>query len=134
MRFLDTNLLIRYFTRDDEKKAQKVLSLLKKVKRNETKVIISSLVIFETIFTLESYYEVPREKIRELLLPILDLRGLKLSDKNVYHQALDIYIEKKNLSFTDAFNASFALAKGVKEIYSYDKDFDKIEGIKRLIP
>ena len=133
MRFLDTNLLIRYFTRDDEEKAQKVLKLLKRVERGEERVITSPLVLFEIVFTLQSFYKVPREKIKELLSPILELRGLKLSDKEIYHSALDIYA-KKNLSFADAFNAAIALKKGIKEIYSYDEDFDKIEGIRRVVP
>ena len=37
-------------------------------------------------------------------------------------------------SFTDTFNTTFCLKKGIKEIYSYDEDFDKIEGIKRITP
>ena len=133
MRFLDTNLLIRYFTRDDEEKAQKVLKLLKRVERGEERVITSPLVLFEIVFTLQSFYGVPREKIKELLSPIIELRGLKLSNKEIYQLALDIYTEK-NISFADAFNAAFALKKGIKEIYSYDEDFDKIEGIRRVVP
>jgi len=46
---------------------------------------------------------------------------------------LQIYA-KKNLSFTNAFNAAFAFKNGIKEIYSYDEDFDKIEGIRRIVP
>ena len=133
MRFIDTNLFLRYFTRDDEKKAQKVLGLLKRVEKNEEKIITSSLVMFEVIFTLESFYKIPREEIKELLYPILDLRSLKLSDKEVFREALDLFTQKK-LSFADAFNASFAIKKGVKEIYSYDKNFDKLEGIERVTP
>jgi len=133
MRFLDTNLLIRYFTRDDEEKAQRVLKLLKRVERGEERVITSPLVLFEIVFTLQSFYGVPREKIKELLSPIIELRGLKLSNKEIYQLALDIYTEK-NISFADAFNAAFALKKGIKEIYSYDEDFDKIEGIRRVVP
>ncbi|RLE10993.1 pilus assembly protein, partial [Candidatus Aerophobetes bacterium] len=108
MRFLDTNLLIRYFTRDDEEKAQRVLKLLKRVERGEERVITSPLVLFEIVFTLQSFYGVPREKIKELLSPIIELRGLKLSNKEIYQLALDIYTEK-NISFADAFNAAFAL-------------------------
>ena len=133
MRFIDTNLFIRYFTRDDEEKAQRVLSLLKRVESGEEKITTSSLVIFETIFTLESFYEVPKQQVKELMLPILNLKGLKLPDKGLYQQALDNYV-KKNISFVDAFNATFILKKGIKEIYSYDEDFDKIRGIKRVTP
>jgi len=133
MRFLDTNLLIHYFTRDDEGKAQKVLGLLKRVERNEERVITSSLVIFETVFTLQSFYKVSRKKIKKLVSPILELRGLKLLDKEIYQLALDIYV-KKNISFADAFNAAFTLKKEIKEIYSYDEDFDRIEEIRRMLP
>lgn len=133
MRFIDTNLFIRYFTRDDEEKAQKVLALLKRVEEDKERVIVSSLVIFEVIFTLESFYKVPKKEIKELMLPILKMKGLKLSNKEIYEGALDTYV-KKNISFTDAFNCAFVLKKGIKEIYSYDEDFDKIKEIKRIIP
>lgn len=134
MRFIDTNLFIRYFTRDDEEKAQRVLVLLKRVEKGKERVITSPLVIFETIFTLESFYKVPQKEIKELMLPILKMKGLRLSNKEIYEQALDIYAAKKNLSFTDAFNSAFILKKGIKEIYSYDEDFDKIKEIKRITP
>lgn len=133
MRFIDTNLFIRYFTRDDEEKAQKVLALLKRVERDKERITTSPLVIFETIFTLESFYKVPKKETKELILPILKLKGLKLSNKEIYEQALDVHV-KKNISFTDAFNSVYILKKGIKEIYSYDEDFDKIEGIKRVAP
>jgi len=64
MKFLD-NLLLQYFTKDD-------------------RVLTSPLVIFETIFTLQSYYKLPREEIRDLLIPILNLRGLKLDYKDIF--------------------------------------------------
>ena len=133
MRFIDTNLFIRYFTRDEEEKAQRVLALLKRVEKGEEKITTSSLVIFETIFTLESFYKVSKQQVKELMLPILNLKGLKLPDKELYQQALDNYV-KKNISFVDAFNATFILKKGIKQIYSYDEDFDKIRGIKRVTP
>ncbi len=133
MRFIDTNLFLRYFTRDDEKKAEDVLKLLKRVERNEEKVITSPLVIFETVFTLETYYKIPREEIKNLLQTILNLRGLRLDFKGIFESALELYSERK-ISFADAFNACFMQQAGVKEIYSFDEDFDKIEGIKRVIP
>jgi len=49
MRFIDTNLFLRYFTKDDGKKAQKVLELLKRLEKEKESVITSSLVVFENI-------------------------------------------------------------------------------------
>jgi predicted nucleic acid-binding protein len=40
----------------------------------------------------------------------------------------------KNISFADAYNAAYMLTEEVASIYSWDIDFDKIEGIHRLEP
>ncbi|OIN97421.1 pilus assembly protein [Candidatus Desantisbacteria bacterium CG1_02_38_46] len=133
MRFIDTNLLIRFFTKDDKEKANKVLALFKRVEKNEEIITMSPLVIFETIFTLEKSYGIPGQEIKNLLLPILALKGLHLANREIYEHALDFYIEK-NISFADAYNAACVIKEGIKEIYSYDEDFDKIEGIKRVVP
>lgn len=133
MRFLDTNFLLRYFTNDDEEKARAVLELLKRVEKNKEKIITSPLVMFETIFTLQSYYGLSREEIRDLLLPVVNLRGLKLDLKDVFEKALEAY-PKRKASFADIFNYYFMLKQGINEIYSFDKDFDKMEGIKRIAP
>jgi predicted nucleic acid-binding protein len=133
MRFIDTNLFLRYLTNDDEVKAQRVLALLTRVEQDEEKITTSPMVIFETIFTLEKSYRIPKSEIRELVLPILALKGLQLPHKEIYRQALGLYIAH-NISFTDAFNAACMLTKGIEEIYSYDEDFDKVKGVKRRTP
>jgi len=46
---------------------------------------------------------------------------------------LDLYA-KKNISFADAFNAVYLRSRHVSEIYSWDTDFDKIEGLSRVEP
>jgi uncharacterized protein len=131
--FLDTNILLRYFTRDDEQKAQRALDLLIRVERGEEKIITSSLVIFETVFTLQRFYKVPRQHIKELILSIISLRGLHLPGKNVYYHAFDLYVTY-NISFADAYNAAYMLSEKVSNIYTWDTDFDKIDGIVRLEP
>lgn len=131
--FLDTNILLRYFTRDDEQKAQRALDLLIRVERGEEKIITSSLVIFETVFTLQRFYKVPRQRIKELILSIISLRGLHLPGKNVYYQAFDLYVAH-NISFADAYNAAYMLSEEISNIYTWDTDFDRINGIVRLEP
>lgn len=41
---------------------------------------------------------------------------------------------RKNIDYIDAYNAVLMRRLSLKAIYSYDKDFDKIEGIDRLEP
>lgn len=133
LRFLDTNILLRYFTKDDAAKAQKALALLQRIERGEKRVETSLPVIFETVFTLKSRYHVPKERIRDLLLPIIRLRGLHVPTKTRCLDALDLYVEK-NISFADAFTAITMKARGIPEVYSWDTDFDDIASISRLEP
>ena len=133
MRFLDTNVLLRYLTEDDEGKAEQALDLLLRIERGEEKVMTSPLVIFETIFTLQKMYKLPRRTISELMLPIVFLRGLQLSDKDVYPRAFDLYVTK-NISFADAYNAAYMMVEEIRDIYSWDTDFDKIDDITRIEP
>jgi|SRR5579859_5506494 len=132
-RFLDTNILLRYLAGDDEKKAASALSLLRRIEQGVENVVTSSLVIFETVFTLQKVYRTSRIQIRDTLSDIIALRGLDLPNKLVYIRALDLYAEK-NIPFADAFNASYMKAHDLSEIYSFDTDFDKIDGITRIEP
>lgn len=131
--FLDTNILLRFLVRDDEQKAQQSLDLLLRIERGEEKIITSSLVIFETIFTLQRTYKVPRQAIKEQILSIISLRGVHLPDKSIFYKALDLYATK-NISFADAYNAAYMISEEVFNAYSWDKDFDKIDGIVRIEP
>lgn len=133
MRFLETDAILRFLTRDDEPKSARVLALLRRVKSSKETIAISPLVVFEVVFTLQSYYKLPREKTRALLLSILNLKGLKLADKDVFISALDDYCDL-GIPFADAFNASYMRARQIEEIYTYDRDYDKLEGIKRVAP
>jgi len=121
-RLLDTNILLRYLTRDDEEKARRALALLLRVERGEERVTTSPMEIFETVFTLQSFYKMARTDIRERLAAIMQLRGLQLPNKQVYIEALDLYATT-SLSFADCFNAAYMNRHGLPEIYSWDTDF-----------
>lgn len=132
-RFLDTNILLRYFTRDDEEKAAAALSLLLRVQRGVEEVATSPLVIFETVFTLQRSYHVSKEQVRALVEPLIALRGLRLPQKNLYQRALELYATSP-LSFADAFNVAYMEQQGLTEVYSWDTDFDHVQGIERVEP
>jgi predicted nucleic-acid-binding protein len=133
MRFVDTNILLRFLTNDDAVKANRVLLLLKRVEEGKEKIITSPLVIFELIFTLDKFYKVSRDDIAETVSAIIGLEGFAVEFKTVFISALKLFADK-NISFADAFNASVMKSKNIAEIYSYDTDFDKIDKIKRIEP
>lgn len=133
VRFLDTNILLRYLTRDDEDKALSALALLRRVEKGTEKVMTSPMVIFETVFTLSKSYRVPKSRIGELMVPIIALQALQLPDKYIYYIAFEVYVSN-NISFADAYNAAYMQAHGISDVYSWDADFDKLKGISRFEP
>jgi len=135
MKFLDANVILRYLTSDDPEKAKNCYELFQKVKRGEIELTTCEAVIAEIVYVLSSnvIYNLPRDEIYSLLLPIINLNGLKLPQKHLYIRALDIYASR-NIDFEDALSFAHMEKRQTKEIYSYDRDFDKLEELKRLEP
>lgn len=135
LRFIDTNIFIRFITKDDPRKAEKCFTFFKRVSDKKIFLTTTESVLSEVIFILSSkaLYNLTRERIRDLLLPIINLSGFKISFKKVFINALEIYAGSR-IDFEDCLTVSYMKQKEIKEIYSYDRDFDKFSFIKRLEP
>jgi len=133
LRVIDANILLRFLTNDIPEQANLCTQLLKRIEAGIEQVLLPDLVLADVVWTLEKFYKQPKTTILELLVPILNLRGLRFSSKETAQQALQLYAEK-NVDWTDAFVAAQMLAKKRNQIYSYDRDFDKITGIARFEP
>ena len=132
-RLLDTNVLLRYYTKSDPEKAQRARALLEWVEQREEKVITSTLVMFETVFTLERTYKVPKSQVREMIRDVLSLPGVQLARKGLCLQALDLYA-RHNVSFADAYTVAYMQSLKLSEIYSWDTVFDCLAGLTRVEP
>jgi len=135
IRFVDTNIFIRYLTQDDPDKAQACYELFLRAEQNEVALTTSESVVAELVYVLSSkrLYALPREEIRALLYPLLSIRGLKLARRETYLRALDIYAAYP-VDFEDALAVAQMEQQGLTEIYSYDHDFDRLPDIQRLEP
>lgn len=130
--FLDTNIILRYLLADHPEQSPKAKEFLEKVERGEEKVITTALVIAEAVYVLEST-GAGRKKISQALSKIISLPGLQIVGKQNFAKAFSLY-QKKNIDFADAYHAVFARQKGLREIVSFDKDFDKVAGLVRKEP
>jgi len=132
-RIIDANIVLRFLTNDLPEQADRCTKLLKRVEDGMEEVILPELVLADIVWILEKFYCQPKEKIRDLLIALLNLRGLRHPNKKTAKEALRLYAEK-NIDWTDAFVASQMFMQKRYEIYSYDTDFERIEGITRLEP
>ena len=136
MKFLDTNVILRYLTRDDEEKAEACYEFLQRVQRGEQELFTCESIIAEVIYVLSSprQYGLNHQEIRERLAPILRLRHLQLPQKGVCVRALDIFGSHSTLDYENALAISHMENRNLKEIVSYDKDFDMMKEISRTEP
>ncbi len=132
-RFLDTNVLMRYFTNDDPIKAHAALTLLERVERGAERVVVTPLVIFEVVFLLERSYKLPKSQVRDMVREVLALRDLQLAERSICRRALDLFVQE-NISYLDAYNAIWMQQKGVTEVYSWDREFDRVSALTRIEP
>lgn len=135
MQFIDTNIFLRHLTRDDPVKAQACFELFKKAEKNEITLITTEAVISEVVYVLSSkrLYNLSHSEIRSLLYPILSLKGLKLANRKMYLRTLDLYATY-SLDFEDCLVVAQMERQNITEIYTYDRDFDRISNITRLEP
>ena len=59
MKAIDTNILVRFIMKDDEKQAQSVYQLFKQAEQNQQPIFVPLLVVLEVIWVLQSVYEIP---------------------------------------------------------------------------
>jgi predicted nucleic acid-binding protein len=132
-KFVDTNVFLRYLTQDDLSKYERCREMFRRSIEGEIAISTSGMVIAELIWTLLSYYKVPKAEVIEKVSVILGTESLFIPDKDVLADALVLYA-RKNIDFIDAYNAVFMKYQGLREIYSYDEDFETIEDIERKEP
>jgi uncharacterized protein len=135
MQFIDANVFLRFLTRDDPVKAERVKTLLECAQRGEVALCTSESVITELVFVLSSpkLYRLSRQEVRSVLSPIVGLKGLKLPGRKAFLRALDLFAAT-SMDFVDALAVAQMEVGGITEIYSYDEHFDSLQGIPRLEP
>ena len=136
MRLVAANINLRFLTRDDERKAAACRELFRRLQRGEELAMTSAVILQEVLYVLTSrnHYQLIHAEAAARLRPLLVLRGLQLPQKRLYLRALDLYGSFANLDFADAMCIARMEQEGIGEIYSYDRDFDAIPGIRRVEP
>jgi predicted nucleic-acid-binding protein len=97
MKALDTNILIRFLVRDDEEQANVVYRVFRQAESDKSSFFVPTLVLLETIWVLESVYDISRQDtidaIKDLLqMPILEFEA---------HPAVQKFINSAQESKTD---------------------------------
>ena len=132
--FADTNLFLRYLTDDVPEQADAVERLFRRAAAGEMALVTNELVIAEIVWTLESFYRLPRHEIKDKVLAILNTPGLEIAYGDIVLQAITWYAEK-NGDLIDAHNAAWMLTQDMRTVYTFDRrHFVRLEGVTVKVP
>ncbi|WP_218112533.1 PIN domain-containing protein [Atribacter laminatus] len=131
--WLDTNVILRFLLKEDPQLFQAVEPLFLQAEQGDLEIYIHPIIIAEIIWTLESYYEYSKEKIAEVMIQLVEAKGVVVPDKEVIVGALQDYKEK-NVDFIDSYLVQYANKKGPLTVYTLDKKhFSRLNGDIRVL-
>jgi len=133
--YVDSNVFLYPVVYDSEVivEAKKSKDFLLKIAQGNVKACTATITWDEIVWTIRKIFgfELSVEEGKKFLaFPNLKLLGVK---KSTVFKAQEI-MEKYSIKPRDAIHAAVALENNVTEVVSYDTDFDKIEGFKRVEP
>ena len=127
--FVDTNVLVRHLTGDPPEQAARATRLLAEAEQ----LLLADLIVAEVVYVLESFYEVPRPRVAELVRAIIAFPAIGVADESLLLRALEVY-EVHRLDFADAYLVAQAEAAGVDAVVSFDKAIERVTTVRRVEP
>ncbi|HSV64746.1 MAG TPA: PIN domain-containing protein [Mycobacteriales bacterium] len=127
--FLDTNIIIRHLTGDPPKMARQATAFL----ADADELLLTDLIVAETVYVLESFYDVPREKVADLLRAVIAFPPISVVNEVLLLRALEVY-EVHRLDFAEAYLVAFAEVSGVGAVASFDKAISQVPTVHHVIP
>jgi predicted nucleic-acid-binding protein len=96
-------------------------------------LLLADVVLAECVYVLESFYEVERSQIAELLRATIGFPSIETLDPSTLLRALQAY-ELDRLDFAEAHLVAQAEATDVGEILSFDRSIDRVGTVVRREP
>ena len=127
--FVDTNVLVRHLIGDPPKLAARATAYLQR----ESELLVADLIVAETIYVLESFYEVARPEISEAMRALIVMESVSVIDAPLLLRAVEIY-EHDRLDFAEAYLIASAESTGVMKVASFDRSIDRVKSITRVEP
>jgi predicted nucleic acid-binding protein len=127
--FVDTNILVRHLTGDPPDQAARASRFLAAA----DELLLADLVVAEVVYVLESFYEVPRPRVAELVRAVIAFPAMVVLDPAMLLRALEVY-ETDRLDFAEAYLVAQAERSGIGVVASFDKAIDRVATVRRVEP
>lgn len=128
---LDTNVLVRYFVRDDPKQAALATRLIERELGPSNVGHVSLVTLAELVWVLRTSYGADKDTVIDIVSHLLaDARFAVHEGRSVW-AALDAYRDAA-VDFSDALIAALDRAAGCLRTLTFDRAAARLEGIELL--
>ena len=138
MRFLDANVFIyayykpkKQLTQKEKQMKEHAKKIISNVSQGKEDVIITVVHVSEIVNILK--HGMPLDQLTALIRGLFMLDNVRIMDvtREAYFAATELGDDLK-LEANDALAVDVMRLNDIKEIYSFDEDFNQIEGIAKL--
>ena len=118
--FIDSNVFLRFFTRDDAGQHELAAKLFRTASEGRLQLVSGPPVLFEIAWVLRSAYNHPKEKVLEILSAICALPFLELTDQHLVENAI-VLARNANQEFADAYLAALAKQTAADAVATFNR-------------
>lgn len=127
--FVDTNVLVRHLTGEPPEIARRATAYL----RSSSTLFLTDLIVAETVYVLESFYEAPRPQIAEAIRSMIAFDAVETVDPALLLRAVEVY-EVDRIDFAEAYLVACAESTGIATVASFDRSIDRVATVRRIEP
>ena len=120
---LDTNILVRFLTKDHEEHYRKSVEVFIQIESGEIEALLLDFILAEVVYVLKRIYKIEKSDISGTLKKLLMYEHLYMDNQLVAFEALNIYANR-NIDFADAMLCAKKNLEGYRTI-SFDKDMKR---------
>lgn len=131
MIFLDANIFLEVQLNDN--RSEECKDLFYKILKKDMKAVTSDFIAYTCLIQIENKSTL--DKMNDFIVFLDNLPNLTIVSPSyvVLYRTFEI-MRKHKLDFDDALVISVMNSLNIKELISFDKDFDNIKDIKRIEP
>ena len=122
---VDTNIIVRFLVRDDEKQAEAARKRLRQAEEKRERLLVPLLVVLELIWVLESAYDKTRVEILDSIRDMRQIPVFQFEADDVVERLLNDG-QKHKADLADILIANAAQAAGCEKGITFDKDAAKL--------
>jgi predicted nucleic acid-binding protein len=108
--FVDSNVFVHFFVRDDAKQADEAEELFTRAKRGEIALLCGPPVFFEVAWVLHFTFRLPHAEVLNILDSMLSMQNFTVFDADIVIKAISL-ARRRSIGFADAYIAATAIAQ-----------------------